>query len=398
MRALLFALLLFQESLEQRRDRLASRLEEIRGLKFKEKLRIREGTRREYAGTALESVRILYGGNLTVAEQFLKFLGFIPIRMRLDLAVTAGAALGVPAYCSGGEVVVLDPKTPDDLLLNKMALGLLEQHYPEADLRKRAATSFDSQMALSAIRSGDADVSKVLLWFSKKGAEKISDDWLDGMVRTAEKWEREESKLKSAIFPRIFVRSGDFGWRRGAVFVETLRLKGGMALVDKAYERPPLSTEQILHPAKYLAGEAPVIIDLASTEEHLRGLGFGVTYRTTLGEFGTAVLLETHLRNHDSGPPAAGWAGDTIALFEGNGIAFTVWATEWDSERDAEEFQAALAKLSQQLLPAERARTNFVLRRRTAVAWLFNVPVSQQERLTESLWKCRKEGQGAYGE
>ena len=42
-------LLLVQDDLEKRRDALVPKLEELRGLKFKSPLAIREGTRRDYA-------------------------------------------------------------------------------------------------------------------------------------------------------------------------------------------------------------------------------------------------------------------------------------------------------------------------------------------------------------
>lgn len=398
MRAVAFALLLLpQEGLEERRDRLSGRLEEIRGIRYKEKLRVRAGSRNDYARLSLETAKSIYGENLVAAEQFLKAMGFIPHKMRLDLAITANAAMGVDAYCAGGELVVLNPKVPDDQMLNRMALGLLDQHHPEADLRRKAGPTIDAQMAVTALRAGDADVCKVLFWFTKKGDEKISDDWIPGLVRQAERWEREDSRFRSAVFPRLFVRSSDFGYRRGGIFVETIRTKAGMKAVDSAYDKLPASTEQILHPEKYLAGEAPVALDLAPLEEKLAEDGYGITYRTTLGEFGSAVFLETHVR--DVEPSAAeGWGGDRIVLFEGRGMWFIVWATEWDSEKDAEEFQAALGRASQKLMPGEKGRSNLVVRKKTATVWLFNIPEGARDGILESVWKCRKDGKAAYGE
>ncbi|MBI2899182.1 MAG: hypothetical protein HYY17_03295 [Planctomycetes bacterium] len=400
MRSAVLAVLLLapQESIEERRDRIAGRLEEIRGLKFKEKLRVREGTRKEAALLSLEGLKDVYGADLNMAEAFLKALGFIPQSMKLPIAVTASAGIGVDSFYTAGELVLVDTKTPDDLLLYRMTFGLTDQHHPEAGLRKRAAPTFDARMALAALRAGDANVCKVLLWYSKKLGEKVSDDWLESLIRGAEKWEREDSRFRSAVMPRLLVRSGDFGYRRGGIFVETLRLKGGMDLVNKAYEKPPASTEHILHPEKYLAGEAPVSIDLSPLEEHLRGLGYGPTYRTTLGELGSAVLLETHLKNVDSGPASSGWGGDTIELFEGNGMWFIVWATEWDTEKDAAEFQEAANRISQLLLPSERNRTNVVVRRKTATAWLYNYPTPLQDGLLDALWRAKKDGKASYGE
>lgn len=392
---LLLLLLVPQESLEQRRDRIGERLETIRGLKFKSALPIRESSRKEYAQVALDQTTRVYGGNLDTAEGFLKAMGLIPISMKLSTAVTANAAIGVQIYYADGQVRLIDLGTADDLLLNKMTPGLIDQNFPDA---KPAAETFDAEMAFAALRSGDADISKNLMWHSKKLDEAISDDFLPKLTEATEKWEREDSKFKSAVVPRLFVRSGDFGWRRGAIFVETLRQKGGMELVNKAYAKPPASTEHILHPQKYLDGEAPVALDLTPFDECATKLGYGRSYRTTLGEFGVAVFFETQLKTLNASATGDGWAGDTIALYEGNGIWFIVWATEWDTERDAEEFQTQMLKVSQKLLPGEKDLTSVVVRRNRSTIWLHHYKMAHQNDLLDALWNTRRDGKAGYGE
>jgi hypothetical protein len=60
---LILALLLPQDP-DKRRDELASKLESLRGLKFKTPLALREGTRKEYALYVLENAKRVYGGDL----------------------------------------------------------------------------------------------------------------------------------------------------------------------------------------------------------------------------------------------------------------------------------------------------------------------------------------------
>jgi hypothetical protein len=157
---LALALLLAQDN-DKRRDELASKLESLRGLKFKTPLALREGTRREYAAYVLENAKRVYGSDLSSAEKGLKVLGLIPPKLRLDVALTAQAGLGAKVFCTGGEVVLLDPKAGDDWILNKMDLGLVDQHYASP-----AAATFDAQMAWAALRMGDAEVVKHLLYTS----------------------------------------------------------------------------------------------------------------------------------------------------------------------------------------------------------------------------------------
>jgi len=393
MRALALVLLgfLVQEDLQKRRDATAARLEELRGLAFKAPLGIRAGSRREYAAFALENARRVYGSDLSAAERTLKTLGLLPSLLRLDLALTAHAALGVKVFCTGKEILLLDPAAPDDLLLNKMALGLIDQHHAP-----RAAPTYDAQMALASLRMGDAEVSKHLLWYGGKLPEGHARKLADG----AAEWEKGASRLSSAVLPRLFVRTADFTWRRGGAFAAALHAEGGLARLDRAYAEPPASTEHILHPDRYLSGERPAGIDLGAADGFLAARGWRASYRTVLGELGTALALETHFPREDFAAAAEGWGGDTLVLYEKEGEApLVAWATEWDTEKDAGEFAGPAGRLAAALGgPAANPRAS-VLARKTAVALLVDVPGDLKEGLVEALWKGRvtREGTGPYG-
>src|SRR5688572_11061051 len=244
--AVLVLALLAAQDHDKRRDELAARLESIRGLKFKSAPVLREGTRKEYAAYVLENAKRVYGADLASAEKGLKALGLIPPKIRLDVAITAQAGLGAKVFCTGGDIVLLDPKAGDEWILNKMDLALVDQHFPPPP-----RATFDGQLAWAALRMGDAEVVKHLIWTSNKVSEetvkKVADETLA--------WERGDSKLASAVVPRLFVRTADFPWRRGAVFALAQHVGGTL---DKTYARPPESTEQVLHQEKYAAQEGPI--------------------------------------------------------------------------------------------------------------------------------------------
>jgi hypothetical protein len=352
---LVLALLCSQENLEKRRDNLAAKLESLRGLAFKSPLKIREGTRKEYAAYVLENARRVYGANLSAAEKGLKALGLVPSKLRLDIALTVHAGLGTKAFCTGGELVLLDRDAGDEWLLNKMNLGLVDQRYAPA-----IAATYDAQMAFAALRMGDAEVIKHLLWTSNK----ITGETLRKVADETDAWERGDSRFASAVVPRLFIGTADFAWRRGAVFALSLFVRGGLRALDQAYDRPPLSTEQVIHPEKYLRGEKPVTIDPASVEEYLAGKGYQALYRTVLGELGAAILLETHFSKEDLSAASEGWGGDTFVVFEKKGSpALVLWVTEWDGEPDAVEFQAQAFRLLQRVPPVDAPLSAAALRR-----------------------------------
>jgi hypothetical protein len=375
---LALALILAQDN-DKRRDELAVKLESLRGLKFKAPLVLRDGTRREYAAYVLDNARRVYGADLGSAEKGLKALGLLPPKMRLDVALTAQAGLGAKVFCSGGEVILLDPKAGDEWILNKMDLGLVDQHFAPP-----AAATFDAQMAWAALRMGDAEVVKHLIWTSNK----ITEETVKKVADETAAWEKGDSKLASAVAPRLFVRSAEFPWRRGAVFALTQFTLGKL---DQTYAKPPVSTEQVLHPEKYRADEKPIAIDPAPVEEFLSGKGYKAVYRTVLGELGVALVLETHFPREDLSSVSEGWGGDQFLVFEKEGEApLVLWLTEWDSEADAVEFQTQAFRLMKRVLPSDPALSAPAMRQKTGVVFGINVPKDLQDGLLDAAWKCKR--------
>jgi hypothetical protein len=375
---LALAVLLAQDN-DKRRDELASKLETLRGLKFKTPLVLRDGTRREYAAFVLDNARRVYGADLPSAEKGLKALGLLPPKLRLEVALTAQAGFGAKVFCTGGEVILLDPKAGDEWILNKMDLGLVDQHFAPP-----AASTFDAQMAWAALRMGDAEVVKHLIWTSSK----ITDETVKKVADETAAWEKGDSKLASAVAPRLFVRSAEFPWRRGAVFALTQFTLGKL---DQAYAKPPVSTEQVLHPEKYRADERPIAIDPGPVEELLAGKGYKAVYRTVLGELGVAMVLETHFPREDLSSVSEGWGGDQLLVFDKEGAAPLVfWLTEWDGEEDAIEFQAQVFRLMKRVLPPDSDLTAPAARTKTGVVFGVNVPKDLQDALLDAAWKCKR--------
>lgn len=377
--AVLSLLLVLPQDLDQRRDQLAARLETIRGLKFKVPVPLRDGTRREYGAYVLENARRVYGTDLSAAEKGLKALGLLPPKVRLDLAITAQAGFGVKVFSSGGEVLLLDPKAGDEWILNKMDLALVDQHF-----QPPAGATFDAQMAWAALRMGDAEVVKHRIWTSNK----ITAETVKKVADETAAWEKGDSKLASAVAPRIFVRCADFPWRRGAVFALTQQVAGTL---DATYGRPPVSTEQILHPEKYAADEKPIVIDPGPVDALMESKGYRCIYKTTLGELGVALVLETHFPREDLGAASEGWGGDEFLVYEKEPAEPVVlWITEWDSLDDAVKFQAQAFRLMKKVLPPESELAAPALRQKTGVVFGVNVPKTLQDELLAAAWRCKR--------
>ncbi len=117
----------------------------------------------------------------------------------------------------------------------------------------------------------------------------------------------------------------------GLDFVRAVWQRGGADAIQKAWARPPESSEQVLHPEKYFAHESPRPVDVSYTPRGGRLLNEGV-----LGElFARTLLGEGEERG------AEGWGGDGFRVWDLGGRTLLVWRSVWDRPEDARTFEAA---------------------------------------------------------
>lgn len=138
-----------------------------------------------------------------------------------------------------------------------------------------------------------------------------------------------------------------FPYRAGFTFVAALRRRQPWSAVDQAFRKPPASTEQIMHPERYLAGDRPVPV----TIDALSALaGYTVAHRTVWGELGFLLFLRAHgVDAATATEAAAGWGGDRTLVLAKAGdprpqLAVGVSRSEWDTEADAIEAHEAAVK------------------------------------------------------
>jgi hypothetical protein len=119
----------------------------------------------------------------------------------------------------------------------------------------------------------------------------------------------------------------------GRSFVAAAHARGGWPAVRAAWDAPPKSSEQVLHPEKYEAREAPREVDPGRGPASGRVIADGV-----LGEAFIGTLL-----GGESPAAAAGWGGDRYRTWDVGGKTLLSWRSVWDTEQDAREFREALA-------------------------------------------------------
>jgi hypothetical protein len=140
----------------------------------------------------------------------------------------------------------------------------------------------------------------------------------------------------SSGLPPYMQRSLTFPYTQGARFVDAI---GTWGPANRALRgRGPVSTEQILHPARYLSGERPRAVRAGPAP----GAGWRRASRGTVGEFDTRELIRTSDSAVRAARAAEGWGGGRYTLWRRGEQAALVLRWRWDTRRDAAEFVSAL--------------------------------------------------------
>jgi hypothetical protein len=318
---------------------IAHRVEAIRGLRFKRLPKPVIVPPSQVRRDAFSHVDREKKKEIQSAERIGELLGLLPPGTDL-LEVTGGIyeeqVVGYYDPQSKRLAIVAGPAAGDNVgseltLSHELDHALDDQHF-DLDRDPSLATD-DGTLAFSALTEGTA--TSVMTDYTRRhigaGAS------LGSAVSSLSSGAADTSHI-----PPYLLNSLLFTYLSGQRFVERLRSVGrGWKLVNYAFaKRAPRSTEQVIHPTKYLVDERPVRVRLA-----LRGLvplGWRRSARGTFGEFDTHQLLKLSVSDATAEHAAAGWGGGRYELWEGDGDSALVLAWAWDTPGDAVEFSRAL--------------------------------------------------------
>jgi hypothetical protein len=178
-----------------------------------------------------------------------------------------------------------------------------------------------------------------------------------------------EAQAVMARTPPFMVETLTFPYTTGLGYVGQVQSTGGWPAVNAYFERMPTSTEQILHPEKYTAGEEPVAVSLPDDLAARLGDGWTVPMLDTFGELQTGIWLrEAGVPSATATDAAAGWGGDRLAVMTGPNDTWAVaLKTAWDTAADAAEFEGAATTAMEvadgfgRVLPGDGGKTRWVL-------------------------------------
>jgi hypothetical protein len=278
------------------------------------------------------------------SEALLIGLGVVPVSFRYRetvLELMEQQLLGFydpkdKAFFVGGD---LAGREAEVTLWHELVHALQDQHYDLLPLTEWKPDLGDSQAAIHSLAEGDATSAMLDGVMSRQGGTAL--DLPEGAMRA-------EGILGAASgsAPPVLVRSLVAPYVDGLVFTHFLRRRGGgdFAAVDEAWRAPPTSTEQLLHPEKYLAGEPPIVVPIPAGPPHAPDLQ--ERFHDVVGEQALRVVLEEWMPAKTAAGAASDWGGDRIAVFSDE--PRKTWAVGWriryDKARAAQRGLVALAR------------------------------------------------------
>lgn len=330
-------------------DKLISKIKEtlsdIRGLEF-------TGTTKRGIKTRSELKEYLRHKTLSeipeekiyATKKALVKLGFIPpdldlMNFLLDLYTEQVAGF----YDWNVGTLYLIKEVPIEMqemvIAHEMTHALQDLHFNLKSLPLERKDNDDLVFATQALLEGEALLVMMDYMLKPMGIDTSSLPNVDALLQQA------TSLAGMGVFryaPIWVKRNMLFPYLEGFIFVqEVKKRKDGWNGLNKCYMTPPQSTEQILHPEKYLIeNDTPTVVSLPRLSEQL-GDGWNFLDENVLGEFNVDLLFHQHLsqdtfKSHFS----SGWDGDLLQVYENKDLnkVLIVWLTTWDSDKDAKEF------------------------------------------------------------
>jgi hypothetical protein len=224
------------------------------------------------------------------------------------------------------------------VLAHELTHAVTDQHYDltRSDRLSAATGREDEAAAYAALVEGDATLTMQLYL---RGRLTPAEQARAGQASAGDRTPRRDAA------PAVIRESLLFPYREGLRFALLLYQQGrGWSALNRAYRDPPTSTEQVLHPEKYLVRrDRPQALTVPDLSGQLGG-GWRPATQLGFGELDARLLLQGELSATAAAAAAEGWDGGRLRTFERAGRTALLLRTVWDSRAEAAEFCSAMTR------------------------------------------------------
>jgi hypothetical protein len=286
---------------------------------------------------------------LRAEELTLKKLGLVPADFDLakntvDVLTEQAAAF----YDYHAKRLFITDWTPSSnreaALAHELAHALADQHFNLNRFIKKARESDDGALARMAVMEGQAT------WLMSEFLARRLGQTLVHNSDLAQRMNRMSDSASTGEFPvfegsPLYIRATlIFPYSGGMAFQQAVVERNGKSAFAENFRRPPISTQQIIHPDKNFANVTPVTPELPKAPP-LRG--YKGLIGGTLGELDHQILLQQFAGNEAAMEIAPHWRGGRYELIENRkkGRTILLYASQWDDAEWAQKFLQAYRRV-----------------------------------------------------
>jgi len=367
---------LFAQNIQSKIDSIQVEIEKIRGAKFKHPVKVANQSLADFGEYLDRMLEKQFSDNLDKNYgKVVRKLGLYrgpEIKDFKSLAKTVMQSQAAAYYDPATNTFYVVMQELPELALGSVYAheiyhGFQDQHHNLDDYLLspvQEKLNDDEVLARQAVVEGEATYLMTLWTLKTQFGSVPAPGMLDMAIKMQAKLDVKTmlQMLKSSVVPQA--HSGDIekaikamdhippfmietmvgAYLKGMGFVFEIQ-KQGWEKVDELYKNPPVSTEQILHPEKWLAKEFPVKFEWPSFEQSLFS-EWKLLESNTIGEIQWRIIFSEHRMGETGLTAAEGWNGDSFAVLEHkNGDLLLLIYSSWDSQTEAQEFRNAYEKL-----------------------------------------------------
>lgn len=268
----------------------------------------------------------------------LQLLGFVPTQFDYEAAEYQLLQDQLAGYYEPADgTMYMASNLGDDeaeaTLAHELVHALQNQRWNLEERSKYRPGDGNRSEAVSALAEGDATSAMFDVMIARAaGASKTALDLPDEVF--AEQIRAGMNQGPGANAPHVMRTSLAAPYIYGTIFIHALRRSGGWDAVNRAWDNPPTTSEQILHLDKWTAHEPPLHVGPPTFA--VLGAGWQAADEDSEGEIGARIAFEEWIDPRTAAEASAGWGGDRgVLVMNGDRAAFA-WRLRFDAARTGE--------------------------------------------------------------
>ena len=323
--------------------RLIPAVARLRRIKVRRPIRMAIRSRAHIRRYIQERIRLkIKPAEVKAIEGALKHFGLIPKTMDYQAFLVKLYTEQIAGYYDAHrKVLFIADWIPKGLqkpvLAHEIVHAIQDQYMDLKTFLDLSPSESDRMLALGAFIEGEALALQINFMLLGQNRDFLNAHGFVGRLRAAIK--HPPRHLLFGRAPEFIQRTFTFPYLYGLEFIAALKKRMSWPGITRLYNRLPSTTEQILHPEKYLNGEKSTSLSPVLAPRQAAGLK--KMFTLTMGEYQIGLLLAQYLPAGPAAAAAAGWDGDRMILYTGKKRLTLTWATSWDSEADARQFAQA---------------------------------------------------------